>query len=304
MAVRRVSDLPDLNIYYPSAQLSDAMIEISYAKPEAQRKYLSFSMNAYAMISSIVNNIVNDLPIASKTKLGVVQIDNNIDVTTAGKISVKNATTAAAGVLKAPPAGAAYIGTNADGSWKSVAAPSGGTGNLDNYDVVNTTYPKGSVFIAAQPSIYPPGVIAPPSSGDEWTGMSKSGMPTMKWKKITGCSLWATGTNNEVGQTLSAVLPSPASIMTATCNAAGDHYHKQKKTTVSVEGSGSHSNKTVLQLMESTTSSGTYKYMQTTGEHTHTVTFNQSTTANTVYHGVDNTVRPTSLGVGVWVRTT
>lgn len=39
MAVRRISDLPNLIAYYPDYVLSNAMIEVSYAKPEQTKRY-------------------------------------------------------------------------------------------------------------------------------------------------------------------------------------------------------------------------------------------------------------------------
>ena len=107
-------------------------------------------MNAYDMVSSVATNTVNEVGVASKTKLGVVQIGDNIDVTEAGEISVKNATTTTAGVLKKPLSNAQFLGTNSNGDFISVdVVPSGGTVAVTDYHIVDLVYPVGSVFITA-----------------------------------------------------------------------------------------------------------------------------------------------------------
>lgn len=50
MAVRRVSDLPNLSAWYPNAQLSNCLMEVSYAKPEDPRRYQSFYRNMGDMV--------------------------------------------------------------------------------------------------------------------------------------------------------------------------------------------------------------------------------------------------------------
>ena len=55
MAVRRISDLPNLSAYYPDYVLSDAMIEVSYAKPETPRRYQSFYLTLDTLMSAIVS---------------------------------------------------------------------------------------------------------------------------------------------------------------------------------------------------------------------------------------------------------
>lgn len=39
MAVRRISDLPNLDVCYPQSELSDCLLEVSYAKPDDVRRY-------------------------------------------------------------------------------------------------------------------------------------------------------------------------------------------------------------------------------------------------------------------------
>lgn len=53
MAVRRISDLPNLVTYYEDANVADTLIEVSYAKPEDPRRYQSF----YAKLSEVVTLI-------------------------------------------------------------------------------------------------------------------------------------------------------------------------------------------------------------------------------------------------------
>lgn len=56
MAVRRISDLPNLMMYYPDATLSSSLMEVSYAKPNPEdiRRYQSF----YATLNEIMILIV------------------------------------------------------------------------------------------------------------------------------------------------------------------------------------------------------------------------------------------------------
>lgn len=53
MAVRRVSDLPNLDIVYPGAELSDCLFEVSYSTPDNPRRYQSFYANALSTISKM-----------------------------------------------------------------------------------------------------------------------------------------------------------------------------------------------------------------------------------------------------------
>ena len=45
MAVRRISDLPNLYSYYENADLSNGLMEVSYADPSQPRRYVSFHAN-------------------------------------------------------------------------------------------------------------------------------------------------------------------------------------------------------------------------------------------------------------------
>ena len=51
MAVRRISDLPNLVTYYEDVDLHDTLVEVSYAKPGDPRRYQSF----YAKLSDVMN---------------------------------------------------------------------------------------------------------------------------------------------------------------------------------------------------------------------------------------------------------
>ena len=61
MAVRRVSDLPNLDTCYPASQLSDCLFEVSYAQPGDPRRYQSFYENGLS--------IMNKIPYVSTTQL-------------------------------------------------------------------------------------------------------------------------------------------------------------------------------------------------------------------------------------------
>ena len=63
MAVRRISDLPNLTAYYSGAELSDTLIEVSYAKPVDPRRYQSF----YSTMKDTLQLLNNNLPRATKT---------------------------------------------------------------------------------------------------------------------------------------------------------------------------------------------------------------------------------------------
>ena len=78
MAVRRVSDLPELKSYYPDAQLSDCLLEVSYNPHE--NVYQSFYSKADELFAGSFNVTRDMLPIATKTNLGAVIIGNNIEV--------------------------------------------------------------------------------------------------------------------------------------------------------------------------------------------------------------------------------
>lgn len=101
MAVRRISDLPNLVTYYQDADLNDTLIEVSYAKPGDPRRYQSF----YTRMSDIVQLIEKNLKRATKTQFGIVRIGDNIDVVKSntddkGLISVPLATSSTPGVVK------------------------------------------------------------------------------------------------------------------------------------------------------------------------------------------------------------
>ena len=111
MAVRRISDLPNLFAYYADADLKNSLIEVSYTAnpndPKSIRRYQSFYANMNDMLAMIINGMTR----ASKTKFGIVKIGDNIDVVTNdtthpmsnnnnGLISVKTASYNDRGVAK------------------------------------------------------------------------------------------------------------------------------------------------------------------------------------------------------------
>ena len=101
MAVRRISDLPNLVTYYQDADLNDTLIEVSYAKPVDPRRYQSF----YTRMSDVVQLIEKNLKRATKTQFGIVRIGNNIDVVESntddkGLISVPAASRSKPGVVR------------------------------------------------------------------------------------------------------------------------------------------------------------------------------------------------------------
>lgn len=106
MAVRRISDLPNLFAYYEDADLKNSLIEVSYtanpSDPKSIRRYQSFYANMNDMLAMIINGMTR----ASKTEFGIVKIGDNIDVVTNGQnndnglISVKTASYNDRGVAK------------------------------------------------------------------------------------------------------------------------------------------------------------------------------------------------------------
>ena len=101
MAVRRISDLPNLTAYYPTAELSDTMIEVSYAKPVDPRRYQSF----YSTMKDALQLLVDNLPRATKSQFGIVKIGAGINViddgtSETGLISVSRASQQTPGLVK------------------------------------------------------------------------------------------------------------------------------------------------------------------------------------------------------------
>lgn len=245
MAVRRISDLPKLKSNYPNSNLEDCLIEVSYSARE--NVYQSF----YETLSEIKNDIILDIPKASKSQYGIVKIGNNINVDN-GIISVPIATSTSAGILSAPPSSAAYLGTTSSGKFISVAAPTITTVEADDGDIINVAYPIGSLYITTnKDKPYPPQVQT--FGPNQCTGPSYKNddniRKTMKWQRISdNYSLWTTNTiDNNIGQPISGLLPQLNSGLTISTE--GDHQHaiaaSTSSGTASVEGSGHHANKTV-----------------------------------------------------------
>lgn len=66
MAVRRISDLPNLYSYYEDADLSNGLMEVSYADPSQPRRYVSFHANVGEVFDRELAMLSN---YASKTDL-------------------------------------------------------------------------------------------------------------------------------------------------------------------------------------------------------------------------------------------
>lgn len=109
MAVRRISDLPNLYEYYPDAKLPDCLIETSYAKPTTPRRYQSF----YAKLQDVFQVLKQNLPRATKTEFGVVRIGDNINVVdTAGSPDQGLISIPVAGTSTSGQFGVVKTGTN------------------------------------------------------------------------------------------------------------------------------------------------------------------------------------------------
>lgn len=246
MAVRRISDLPELKSNYPDAVLSSCLIEVSYSARE--NVYQSF----YESLSEIKDDIVLNIPKASKSQYGIVKIGNNINVNN-GIISVSLATSTSAGILKAPPSSAPYLGTDSSGNFISIAAPTVTTVNAKNGDIINVTYPVGSLFITANSgNPYPPGASGTTSDNTLPTTCTgpkyNNDTQTMQWTRIdANRSLWTTNNITAIGSDIAGLLPELNSGLSISTE--GNHQHAIAASTsggtASVEGSGHHADKIV-----------------------------------------------------------
>jgi hypothetical protein len=72
MAVRRISDLPNLDSYYPDASLNDCLMEVSYANPSNPNRYQSF----YKPVQSLVNAIRGSLMGATSPQLNAMRFSS------------------------------------------------------------------------------------------------------------------------------------------------------------------------------------------------------------------------------------
>ena len=208
MAVRRISDLPNLNAQYEDVDNTKCLIEVSYSAQD--NVYQSF----YSTLDEIKNYIdinIDNLPKASKSQYGIVKIGNNIDVDD-GVISIPHATSTTVGVIRACGA-SDYIGINDEGNLIKANNPSGGGGSVNYQSIIDMIYPVGSLWISTKANAQPPGYDS--------TGSVRSDI-TITWQKLTGnYSLWNTNDTSEVGKVINGSLPFPD----FTCESGGNHRH-------------------------------------------------------------------------------
>lgn len=228
------------------------------------------------------------LPRATKDTHGVVKIGDNINVND-GVISVADASETTKGLIKEPPD---CITSGNKVVFLQYSGHEWSTGEVDpttmqatiyipailEYQIINLTYPVGSLFISTLSSALPPGIPSGTpitTSTRELTANVRSGYnndsdstsyTAIKWNKLPSyASLWNVALNDtRMGTYITGELPK------IEIAENGEHYHKIAKSSVSVEGSGHHANKTVLYNFSSTTSANAHKNMNDAGKHTHT----------------------------------
>ena len=248
MAVRRISDLPELSSNYPDAQLSNCLIEVSYTPRNAV--YQSF----YAKMDYVLGNIASNLPKATKSQFGVVKVGSNIDVVEDGPdkglISVPVATRSKAGVFQLPGPDWPYVATDSNGNFIRTSAPTVSTPvSISNYDVLNMIYPIGSLYMTTNNDDPVPPDFDSFIAGTDNKKCKSTAKDTsnkhITWQKLdTDKTLWTS--NSNLGESLSPTLPK---LPTWTCNSAGSHTHavafESYSGSTSVEGSGHHADAVV-----------------------------------------------------------
>ena len=206
MAVRRISDLPNLSAQYENVDNTKCLIEVSYSA--RNNVYQSF----YSTLDEIKNYINIDIDIdnlqkASKSQYGIVKVGDNIDVESgdnAGLISIPHATDSKAGVIKTCGA-SPYVGVDANGNLIPKSSPSGG-GGLTEKEIIDLIYPVGSLWFSESSSAIPP----------------RQGHNNVRWIRISkNCSVWITENDSEVGKDIAGSLPFPD----FTCESDGNHRH-------------------------------------------------------------------------------
>ena len=210
MAVRRISDLPELTANYSNISLDDCLLEVSYTPKD--HIYQSFSIKGKDFIANATGlNYV--LPIATDTKLGGVKGGGNISIkSNDGTINTKEATSIASGVVKVPDADCLYVSYNKDtNSFKSADAPTATTSGITNNDI-KAIWPVGSVYITV--------------------GRNDPPYPSiLTWQRLAfGRCLWNVNPNDTdssgkplLGSNLYAVLPKLDGAVTV--NSSGSHEH-------------------------------------------------------------------------------
>ena len=312
MAVRRISDLPELYSNYPSANLSSCLFEVSY-NPRDQ-VYQSFYVHGDKLLSSIIEQIaIPEISRASKTEFGAVKIGDNINVIENGDdkglISVNDATQTQKGVIKSPGPNIPYLGTNYKGEWEAhELSLTVETVDIKSatfkYYAIDTTYPVGAFYIAgltqdAKEYYLPPGFTDYDGENQNIAfgptiTLDNGSKSTITWRRHNdNYSIW-TASNNLGGEIDGHLPPLP----TFTCKSAGAHTHAINDLNtirtydVSAQKPGAAVNGWNTSATKTTSSSGS---------HTHTVT------PNTTYlsYGRDgdcDIVRPNSIGCAIWVR--
>lgn len=124
MAVRRVSELPELYSNYPDATADKCLIEVSYNPHnkvyQSFYTYMDQLLNTYSF--PIPNITADKLPKASNSAFGIVKIGSNITVNS-GAISIPNASTSSPGVNVKPPANCTYLGSDSNGNFVQAPTP-------------------------------------------------------------------------------------------------------------------------------------------------------------------------------------
>ena len=312
MAVRRISDLPELYSNYPNANLSSCLFEVSY-NPHDQ-VYQSFYVHADKLLSAIVEQIP-EIPRASKTEFGAVRIGNNINVVENGDekglISVNDATTEIKGVIKSPGSNIPYLGTNANGDWEahelSITVETVDVKSATfKYHAIDAAYPIGGIYITTDiNNPWPPGfhhmmdgtsiydvgnVAAAPTSIDGVTHW-------IHWAKHSpGFALWSSV--DQCGKLIHASIPPMPYMQTASTGAHQHSFKYKKPNSVSDRTSGSHHNRNGVS--GPTWDSGT---TDSDGAHVHAIEYPFGVYSTYGYDGNNGDwVRPTSVGAIFWQR--
>lgn len=345
MAVRRISDLPVLSTYYPDAALSDCMLEMSYAEPnQTPRLYRSFSVYADYLNTMQQADLINSLPIASKTRRGIVKIGDNINVNNEGTINVNfpTATTTTAGIIKAPTNNTVAPGsseikilTYRDGNWgydtlqigQGTSEPLYNIPALYYKEIIDLTYPVGSMFISMLSSVAPPGIPSDTKITTTTTTLSAMLLnheqlsSQITWQKLTlYASFWNVALSEpNMGKYVEASLPTlDTGILSVSDSSTHTHglnfwtrlnddggnrvidavYKLQSDSSTAYEGKNHDSAKPQRRTCD----------VDPGGKHSHKITVctskNNPTLNNryNVYNRTDAVVRPTSYYVNAWKR--
>ena len=290
MAVRRISELPELYTTYPNATAKKCLIEVSYNHND--KVYQSF----YVKATDLLNVSVGDaLPHATNNSYGVVKIASNGGIiNTEGILSVPLATETTPGLVTIPQT-AEYVLID-NGKLKAGRIPTSLTVTAGAYEIIDTAYPIGSLYMTVLSDGQPPGCTNSIGDGDLINGsINADGTKQMQWERLSDdMSIWSDSTH--AGQAISGQLPALTNELSV--QVAGQHQHGLKFT--SGAGGGWGTSKCVTGLSKPDTLAKANVKTNVVAAHTHQLVV--SNDASGAYVRNDNIVRPTSIGVIMWQR--